>query len=764
MRDGVNFAEQFEVLTGHKPYPWHVRLFESLVAGHVPDLCLPTGSGKTNSIVCWLLAHAQNTSLPCRLAYVVDRRSVVDQSTKVVEEMYAKIQVDEMLAKSLGLVDGLGISTLRGEYADNREWSRLPHRPSVIVGTVDMIGSRLLFSGYGDGAYYRALHAGLLGNDTLVVFDECHLVPAFERLLRNVESAGGKLKPFRVMAMSATGKGHASLELHTDDLVTEPLASRLHAAKKIQLIKHPQVTKKIFSLAKDNPPLRTIVFVQSPSTAVEIASQLTGKVVTLTGTMRGKERDDLVDNPIFQAFTRAEQPTEPHFLVATSAGEVGIDLTCSRLITDATGAPSLIQRFGRCNRFAEVPSAEMHVVTCDKDWAIYGDDLNFITSLNGDGSCMSLWNHREQVSALMHVPELIPTLDASVLDVLSMTSLHNDIPVDEYLRGRQKDSRYVDICFRQEAGLLADMKEPDFVQYLRQFPILSFEKLAEKASRVSDLVGEVLETGQDQQCAVIMPDGENVGTTLSKLPTKLTNCLLILPTTCGLGLQSGMLVKSDGDTLLDISTIEHKHHPARTRLILNASEEFTVNDVDKVVFDCVVDDKRIMIVKAKQAKKSGKKELLADHSAAVRQVAAEFATKAVLSAELIEAFTEAGAFHDTGKANPIWQLAAKGGNIKVPIAKTSYVNASRLEGFRHEFESMDSVSGELEKHTIAVHHAGGRPTWMGTRPLSPVNQDENKVYEQILRFAALQKKYGWWGLAYLEAILKCADASVSEGE
>jgi len=758
------FELQFEALTGHKPYPWHTRLFEALVAGNIPDLCLPTGSGKTNAVVCWLLALSRNSSLPHRLAYVVDRRSVVDQSTKVVEEIYSQIRADETLKNTLGLNDGLGISTLRGEYADNREWCLMPHRASVIVGTVDIVGSRLLFSGYGDGAYFRALHAGLLGNDTLVVFDECHLVPAFEKLLRNVESAGGKLKPFRVMAMSATGKGHASLELNDDDFISEPLASRLHAAKKIEVVRNPQVTKKIVALAKDDPPLRTILFVQSPSTAVEIASQLLalGKVVTLTGTMRGKERDDLVDDPIFQAFTKAEQPTEPHFLVATSAGEVGIDLTCTRLITDATFAPSLVQRFGRCNRFSEVPSAQMSVVTSDKDWAIYGADLNFIANLNGDGSCINLWNHREQVSALMHVPEMVPTLETSVLDVLSMTSLHNDVPIDDYLRGRQKESRYVDVCFRQEAKLLADMREADFVQYIRQFPILSFEKLSEKASRVDDLVDEVLGSGQDQQCAVIMPDGVKIGTTLSALPKKLTNCLLILPTTCGLGLQGGMLVRSSDSALLDISTIEHKHHPKRHRVFLAIDEEPTVADDERIAFDCTVSGVRIVVLKSKPGKKTAKKELLSVHSAAVREVAAQFATKAGLSGDLIEAITDAAGNHDVGKANPIWQLAVNGGSIHLPIAKTSYVNASRLQGFRHEFESMDSVSPELEKHAIAVHHAGGRPTWIGIRPLSPVNRDEDKVYAQILRFAALQKQYGWWGLAYLEAILRCADAYVSE--
>src|SRR5262249_21972179 len=43
------------------------------------------------------------------------------------------------------------VGTLRGQFADNREWSADPARPAVNVGTVDMIGSRLLFSGYGIG-------------------------------------------------------------------------------------------------------------------------------------------------------------------------------------------------------------------------------------------------------------------------------------------------------------------------------------------------------------------------------------------------------------------------------------------------------------------------------------------------------------------------------------------------------------------------------------------------------------------------------------
>ena len=35
------------------------------------------------------------------------------------------------------------------QYADNREWLEDPAAPAIIVGTVDMIGSCLLFEGYG---------------------------------------------------------------------------------------------------------------------------------------------------------------------------------------------------------------------------------------------------------------------------------------------------------------------------------------------------------------------------------------------------------------------------------------------------------------------------------------------------------------------------------------------------------------------------------------------------------------------------------------
>ncbi|MBX9581437.1 MAG: hypothetical protein K2X87_14135 [Gemmataceae bacterium] len=81
----------------------------------------------------------------------------------------------------------LAISTLRGQFADNREWTADPARPAVVVGTVDMIGSRLLFGGYGCSYKTRPLHAGFLGQDALLVHDEAHLEEPFQKLLKAIE-------------------------------------------------------------------------------------------------------------------------------------------------------------------------------------------------------------------------------------------------------------------------------------------------------------------------------------------------------------------------------------------------------------------------------------------------------------------------------------------------------------------------------------------------------------------------------------------------
>jgi CRISPR-associated endonuclease/helicase Cas3 len=269
------FDRQFAALSGFNPLSWQRRLFERLVKGDVPSaLDLPTGLGKTSVMSIWLIARAHGARLPRRLVYVVDRRAVVDQATDEAEKLRKALegkaehfsdldgtaqalakQTAAELKKWLGFTDEgkLPISTLRGAHVDNREWLDDPAVPAIIVGTVDMIGSRLLFSGYGVSRKMRPYQAGLLGVDALIVLDEAHLVPPFAHLLREIErdaslrpkdDADGALLPcFALLPLSATQRdpganerGRAPFRLEEEDWKTDfVVQARLEAKKRLRL-------------------------------------------------------------------------------------------------------------------------------------------------------------------------------------------------------------------------------------------------------------------------------------------------------------------------------------------------------------------------------------------------------------------------------------------------------------------------------------------------------------------------------------------------
>ena len=203
----------FRAVAGHAPYPWQRRLYGEFVGGLVPrGVELPTGLGKTACVLVALLARLVNTELPRRIVYVVDRRAIVDQAATAIGGWIDRIGELPELAHAFEACAAfpgsrpVGLGVLRGGLADAGEWRVDPARPAVIVATVDMVGSRLLFAGYGTGRSRRALDAGLIGHDALIVLDEAHLAPAMGELLRAVAElhAGPKLQ---VMVLSALGAG-----------------------------------------------------------------------------------------------------------------------------------------------------------------------------------------------------------------------------------------------------------------------------------------------------------------------------------------------------------------------------------------------------------------------------------------------------------------------------------------------------------------------------------------------------------------------------
>src|SRR5262249_10092036 len=122
--DRTDFERAFERLTNHPPFPWQWDLYQRFLAGHFPQSCnLPPGLGKTAVIHIWLLALAHAPALvPRRLVYVVNRRTVVDQSTEEARKLRDRLpDVPEVVARLRALCADrngvpLAISTLRGQF------------------------------------------------------------------------------------------------------------------------------------------------------------------------------------------------------------------------------------------------------------------------------------------------------------------------------------------------------------------------------------------------------------------------------------------------------------------------------------------------------------------------------------------------------------------------------------------------------------------------------------------------------------------------
>lgn len=376
---------------GENPFPWQEELLDRLVSGEIPRaLDIPTGLGKTAAMAIWLVARSCGGTLPRRLVYVVDRRAVVDQATEVAIGLRDLVDGKPDLKERLGLERerSLPISTLRGKYVDNREWLEDPTSPAIIVGTVDMIGSRLFFEGYGVSRKMRPYHAGLLGADVLVVLDEAHLVPPFEKLLARIaadsaefgpreEALRGMVPCFKLLSLSATGRtaGKDSFGLTDKDLAHPVVRKRLDAPKGLRLVPLDHEMDLRDALAREAWKLsasgartvRIIIFCDSREVAGKAKSAIeklakgdknAGKEPVaieselFVGGRRVFEREQAKERLVELGFI-AGNPVErqcPAFLFATSAAEVGVDLDADHMVCDLVAWERMVQRLGRVNR------------------------------------------------------------------------------------------------------------------------------------------------------------------------------------------------------------------------------------------------------------------------------------------------------------------------------------------------------------------------------------------------------------------------------
>ncbi len=397
-----DFSAFFWDVHRQKPFPWQQRLTTQVLhQGTWPKVIdLPTGVGKTAVLDTAVFAIAARPEIsPRRIVFVIDRRIVVDQVYERAQRIRDRVKagntptlqkVRECL-RALSDGEPLGVAALRGgilrmHHPDHEleetqrydkaipidnEWTHHPDQPWVIVSTVDQFGSRLLFRGYGVRPGMRPIHAGLAGNDCLVVLDEVHLsVPFAETLSQVAALKSGRLsRRFEVVEMSATPSDTEcepfTLNPPADLDGCEELRRRVKASKQAELVPVknqealPAAVLKLMAKLKTGDDIRSVgVVVNRVRTAREIHQKLGEDDYTsylVTGRMRPLDRVDALKNiaPIVDPGYKPDykaSPDELTVVVATQAIEVGADFNFDALITECAAVDSLRQRFGRLDR------------------------------------------------------------------------------------------------------------------------------------------------------------------------------------------------------------------------------------------------------------------------------------------------------------------------------------------------------------------------------------------------------------------------------
>ena len=425
-----SFSEFFQELWTYEPFPWQRMLAERLAEGEWPKaLDLPTAAGKTACLDVAIYALAAQAdklvwerTTPRRIWFVVDRRIVVDEAFERAREIGEKLReatdgplkaVADRLREVSGTERPLAVGRLRGGVLRDDGWARLPSQPAVITSTVDQLGSRLLFRGYGRSTLTAPIFAGLAVHDSLILLDEAHLSVPFLQTLRAVERYRSEdwaeqpiRTPFAFSMLSATPPPDipdAALfpGPDRDAALDHPeLARRVNASKPAELVlvkvgRLPEkdslvevAVERAAAFVKQEERWRVAVIVNRVRTAESVARSLREQcggevdVVLLTGRLRPFERDQLVAR--WKSVLKANRPNEaerPVVLVTTQCIEVGADFSFDALVTEAASLDALRQRFGRLNRLGRFESASAVILIRDEDAKAGTQDFVYGTAL-----------------------------------------------------------------------------------------------------------------------------------------------------------------------------------------------------------------------------------------------------------------------------------------------------------------------------------------------------------------------------------------------
>jgi CRISPR-associated endonuclease/helicase Cas3 len=432
--------------------------------------------------------------------------------------------------------------------------------------------------------------------------------------------------------------------------------------------------------------------------------------------------------------------------------------------------------------------------------------------LNGEASPKALGDLRDRTDLPCRIedafaPEpVIPPATDILFDAWALTSITQPMPgrppVEPYLHGiAEWQPPETQVAWREEVeiitGDLLDLYPPE--DLLDDYRLLPHELLRDRSDRVFKQLETLAQQHPDKPAWLTDERGAVQPTTLGKLAdkerkTQIESKTILLPPSVGGLTKDGMLdgnsqqARDVADAAVDEGGRPRRQRvwdevppPEGLRIIRTIDTRPGADETDSEEGD----GRRRLWHWCDQPHEGGRtanKSVTWDrHVGDAVDHAKRIVAGLPLPDGIADAVILAAKLHDHGKKRERFQLTL--GNREYPhvvLAKSNGRAAARWsERSRHEFASVLDAGGDPEfaklgaemqdlvLHLIGAHHGRARPHFNPEEafdPERPSGDAENLSLETPRRFARLQRKYGRWGLAYLESLLRAADWAASAAE
>ncbi len=349
---------------------------------------------------------------PRRLVYCLPMRVLVEQTERNACRWLENLGVAGRPGENK-----VSVHLLMGGSEDVKKptWADYPEEDAILIGTQDMLLSRALMRGYGMSRYQWPVHFAWLHNDALWVFDEVQLMGPGLKTSAQLEAFRRKIglsSRSRSVWVSATLKrdwlgtvdfdpaSTIPLKLSEEEKKAPAVRERREAVKaltrcevaiistkpsKSEKAEENEKVDKLTSddiktylkaladrvLAAHQPGTTTLAILNTVERAqglfVEVENRLAespvkGRKKAATPAPSVSNNPELLlihsrfraeDRRANEERLHSDPPAEGRIVIATQAIEAGVDMSARVLFTELAPWASLVQRFGRCNRYGE---------------------------------------------------------------------------------------------------------------------------------------------------------------------------------------------------------------------------------------------------------------------------------------------------------------------------------------------------------------------------------------------------------------------------